>query len=539
MKKMIPTIILLFVLCFMLLIYEPIIMYATNINDFWFDIYTMIKPITLIFIITFLVLIAISIIIYYVSVKLLKKDIIYDIYQIILFVGFIYLYIQGNFLASSLPSLDGTSINWNSYTTQNVISIVIMMVIIVSTIYSCIKFKIEKVINISKYISLAIFAMLFVSLVTTTLTHDTFMKKTTYSATTKNYNVASKDKNFFIFLLDAIDSVTFEEVINSNSNYSTVFDDFTYYKDTMSTYPFTRDSIPFILSGVWNKNKTSFNEYSTNALDNSILLNKLMEDKYDVNIYDTDLTWNSDNVLKISNMIKLETVDNIVFFKQEAKYVLFKYLPFYLKKYSEIETLDFNEAKEKRKSGYFNWYDGTNYKNMVNNSLELTDNKYFHFLHIEGGHVPFNLNENAEVINDGTYEQKLAGCIKIIDTYLKRIKDAGIYDNSVIIILADHGFNYNEVMGRQNPILFIKGINESHSMITSKIPVSFTDLNDAYIDLLDGKTSIDLFKDIDYNRKRRFMFYAFSKEDNMVEYEQTGKAWDESTMIKTGREFKR
>ena len=103
--------------------------------------------------------------------------------------------------------------------------------------------------------------------------------------------------------------------------------------------------------------------------------------------------------------------------------------------------------------------------------------------------------------------------------------------------MADHG--YWGVTGRQNPILYIKGIDEHHEMYTSDIAVSYEDLINAYMQLLNGEKTESLFKDINPNRVRRFIDNPFESEDTMIEYEQKGKAWDSSATVQTGREFKR
>ena len=104
--------------------------------------------------------------------------------------------------------------------------------------------------------------------------------------------------------------------------------------------------------------------------------------------------------------------------------------------------------------------------------------------------------------------------------------------------MADHGYNFDSVTGRQNPILYIKGIDEHHSsMKVSDKAIMYEDLQDAYFDLLDGKSSRELFKDIGIERERRFIFYKYTKEKYMYEYIQYGKAWDEDTLIATGKEF--
>ena len=58
------------------------------------------------------------------------------------------------------------------------------------------------------------------------------------------------------------------KALTSNKKYKDFLSDFTYYPDTMGVYPFTRDSIPFILSGVWNNNENNIHDYYVNALDN-------------------------------------------------------------------------------------------------------------------------------------------------------------------------------------------------------------------------------------------------------------------------------
>ena len=52
-KNLIPAYILSFSISFMLYVYEPILIYSTNLNDFWFDFKTMISVIPIYFFILF------------------------------------------------------------------------------------------------------------------------------------------------------------------------------------------------------------------------------------------------------------------------------------------------------------------------------------------------------------------------------------------------------------------------------------------------------------------------------------------------------
>ncbi len=539
-KDMLPAFVIGFILSFMLFIYEPITMFANNPNDLWFDIKTLLPVVGLLFVSCLVIVISAYLLFYFFAKKVLKKD---NIYKYLLIIGFILLittYIEGNYLAGMLPALDGTAIIWSDYTKASIISLVVLIIITIIASILIKKIKLDKTITSLKYVSLAIGAMLLMSLLTTIMTTADLNKDINVTATAKNLENYSDDENFIIFLLDAVDSKMFDNVVKENKH-TQLFKDFTYYPDTMAAYPFTRDSIPFILSGIWNNNEEEFAKYYAKALDNSKLLESLYNNNYDVNIYDTEILYNSKNATKIKNLTLNNKYNFRLFANQEIKYSLFKYLPFYLKKYSHIESMDFNKTKIVE-NDVFDLDDIVYYENYLEKQLVKKDDKQFKFIHIEGGHVPFNLSEDVKYIKDGagTYDQKLEGCIKIVEKYLNKLKESNVYNNSNIIIMADHGYSFIGAEGRQNPILYIKGKNEEHKkMNISDKAISYTDLNDAYTDLLNGKKANELFKDITDKRDRRYLFYIYNQEDHMIEYTQTGKAWDLNTLVKTGKEFNR
>lgn len=540
-KKLLPTYVICFVFSFMLYIYEPITMYLNNPDDLWFNLDMVIVPLLLAFLSLFILLVCFFTIIYFINFLVLKKNKFYKFCVLAFFVIFICTYIQGNYLSSWLPALNGDSINWksNSYLIPKIITASICIIFTMIVIISTIKLKFEVVIKYVTYASLVVFLMLNVSLISTILTNGISTKENIVVATKKNLDNASTDKNFFILLLDAVDSVMFEEAINSDADFKNTFADFTYYKDTMSTYAYTRDSVPYILTNTFNKNKNDFRSYSTNAYDNSKLFAKLEDMEYERNLYESELIWDSNKANKISNLVDADNkLDMLSYIKQQTKYILFKYLPYSLKKYSMINTMNFELANNT--PNQFTWRDDKYYSHIKNNNINTVKNKVFSFVHLEGAHVPYLYNKKLEITNVGNYHDTLLGNLTIIDTYLNRLKENNVYDNSVIIIMSDHGYSLgNGSFGRQNPILFIKGINEHHKMIKSDLPISYTDLYDAYIELLNDNKSTELFKNIDKDRERKFIWYEYTKEDHMVEYVQKGKAWDLDTLVKTGKEFNR
>lgn len=540
-KKIMPAVIIAFTASFMLYIYEPIITYSANMDDFWFDLKLMLPNILIYFLALFFLLVAIYVVIYCISMKA-KKEIGFKIVLVISFVLLTFFYIQGVYLVGNLPFLDGTTIEWGNYTIDTIISISVFIILIIAEIILIKKSNIEKALNINKYITFAIFGMIFVSVVSSFINPDIFREKIVATATNRNINMASSNKNFYIFLADAVDSYEFGKIVEESEEYSETFENFTYYPDTVSGYTFTRDSIPFIFSGIWNENEKDFHEYSTKAYNESKFISELKNKDYNMNFYENQITWNDRNAASFSNIdIYNDKVDNIRFFKELTKYILFKYLPYPLKKYSRIETADFDLCRIDEGENYYNWENKTAYENIINNELEKSNKNYFQFVHIEGGHVPFDYDEDVNLISveEGTYQKKMKATLKIINSYIERLKRYDVYDNSVIIVMADHGYwNVND-NGRHNPILYIKGINEHHKMQTSEVPVSYEDLCETFIELLNGKDTSELFANIDTNRTRRFIDNPFDGENVMTEYELRGKAWNPSATVETGRKFNR
>lgn len=509
-------------------------------NDFWFDIESM-KPVLLITFFGSLIVSFVSLLICYGLCRKFNKEIVFQRIIIILTGIFLCIYIHSNFLSNFLPALDGSIMDWGNIW-GNITSIAICILILVIIIICTKKRLIAKTFVYSGFVVGAIFLMLMTSFISTAMTTDVFVPKAVITtATTKNLNLMSNNKNYMILLVDAVDSQNFNGVVKADSDLQDTLKDFSYFPDTVSGYAFTRDSVPFIFSGIWNTNEEDFNKYSTKAFDNSAFFKKLHEEKYNSNLYNFDYVWQSREALKFNNIYSLsKEVNKTIFVKQELKYILFKTLPFPLKRFSKIEEMDFAAAKIPIDEQVYYWDNIPFYSNLKESKVEKTDEKYFQYVHIEGGHVPFDLDENVNEIPEetGDYVKKLKATAKIITSYINRLKENGAYDNSVIIVMADHGFE-NAGTNRQNPILYVKGINESHAnMVVSEKQVSYADLANAFMDLLDDKKSTEIFSDIETSgRVRRFIWNGYQQEENMQEYESTGKAWELDKLQPTGKVF--
>ena len=170
--------------------------------------------------------------------------------------------------------------------------------------------------------------------------------------------------------------------------------------------------------------------------------------------------------------------------------------------------MNFNMSIEK-----FRWNNDLIYENLKDNqTLRKVNKNQFQFVHAEGGHVPFDYDKDLNKIENGTYGQKVEASITLIKTYLERLKDNNSYDNSNIIIMADHGFAFDLI---------------------------YEDLQSAYIDLLDNKKSDELFANIPEKRTRKLIWYIYGRENHMVEFETNDKAYESNKYKATGNIYDR
>lgn len=542
-KELLPVWIVAFVFCFMLFIFEPLVMYATNKDDLRFDLAAMLPPLLGIFALFFAGAAAVLTGLFFLF-KALKKPAVYKIITAVFFVIFAATYVQGNFLAGNLPALDGAAIDWSVYTKENIITLVIWVILLALMILSLVKCEIDSVMKFAALLSAAIFVMLSVSLVSVLIKNDAFKSKSAFISTAEGLYRASSDKNFYIFMVDSQSATEFSDVI-SDEEFNNAFDDFTYYPDTLSSFAYTRDSLPYILSGELNLNEKDFGDYTKHALNHSLLLKESDSRGYEFYLYSNELSWYGKRGFDIKNAANNNSRLRFgLFFNQEARYVSFKYLPYIFKKYSDIENMDFNRAVVTSKTEeMFDWRNDALYNGFNTSEIEKTSVPQFRLIHAEGAHVPLDMDENLNRIEGGTYLQKTKATAKLIRAFVDSLKQAGVYDNSAIIILGDHGYQpasgapENYILSRFNPILMIKGFGERHEFAVSDKPVSYLDLPEAYVDLLDGKQSPDLFPNAEYPRTRTVIWYEIYKEEHKEEYQTDGKATEWDKFVNTGKTY--
>lgn len=163
-------------------------------------------------------------------------------------------------------------------------------------------------------------------------------------ATNKDEFDFSEDINFIIFVLDAVDARTVLQILEADEELSAAFTDFTYYESVVCAYPFTKYSMPFILSGKWYTNEEPPMDYFRESIKESSFFYTI-KDQYKMEIF-------SDSI-PIINEKNLGQFDNMVLdycyvssYKKFAKGLMklagIRYAPYPVKRrcYNALEQLE-------------------------------------------------------------------------------------------------------------------------------------------------------------------------------------------------------
>ncbi len=539
-KAAIPGLFVALSTCFMLFIYAPLELYMLNQAEFWFDF----GQITKAALENFLIFLAANVVLILVT-ALIHRNLCRVVTAVEL-VALLSSYVQGNFLVNNMPPFDGTEIHWEDYRGENIKTLVVWFLIAALVVAAYRFLGAKRMDFVSKLASVGLGLMLLVTLLTLGMSRKVYEQSTTYYALENGQYALSQDSNFIILLLDAVDSRTFWEVMASDPANEEVFADFTYYPDMIGAYPWTSYVTPYILSGKWYEGEAYYLDYTAAAVEESKLFGELAQREYDIALYESD-TWVTSYTYEFSNMMELQHEPYIWKYFRNAVCKLggIRYAPFFLKEYCyrAVTQVDGqHNAFVDESNPLYTWDLGDFAEHMEEEQVTYQDNKCFKYYHLQGGHVPYNYDANLNPVGTSTHAEMLEANIEVIDRYLTKLKDAGVYDNSVIIIMSDHGFdpeNDTSSYGRQNPVFFVKGIGEKHDFQTSYVPAAYEDLQEAYVKLLDGAPGDAIFPyEEGKQRERRFLYYENSSY-TIYEWMQTGAAWELDAYRETGVTYER
>lgn len=527
---------------FMLFVFAPLEMYLTNVMEFWFQAKDLFPVVMVCFLLVSILLLSAG--------YLLRKTKIFPYIMSAFLCVYIGFYIQGNFIPRNYGVLDGKEINWTEYSHYGIMAIILWGMVFAVCIIFC-RNLLHYIYMVSSY------AGIIVSLILTITLGILFVQNIHYEKDKNSVVVSQKDmfslsnkNNFIVMLYDAFDSSFMNAILNSEDGdeYRKILEDFTYYPDAVGGYPTTKASMPFILTGQWYENEKSYTDYVREAYSKTDLYKFLRQNQYSVGVY-TEAAFFGGNMDVFKNVEKgAYVLTNVLgFVKDIYKLVGFNYLPHQLKKYIRVYSGDFDQyAKSTFEDEAYSIMDMPEFTALLQKEGISVDenNNAFRFYHLLGTHPYYEFGEDLQ--KDGkeyTVADEAKGCIQSLKYYCNMLKERGLYDDTVIIVMADHG---QDAFVSHNPVFMIKEKQAKGEFQISDIQVSWEDLIPTIKTLISGdQHDGDIWSyDTGTERRRRFLEYVWDGSwaaeslPQMTEYETSGNLKDGTfSLLPTGAVF--
>lgn len=390
------------------------------------------------------------------------------------------MYMQGNFLNPKFAALDGTRIVWSDYVVEGAISVAFWCLCIVG-IFLAVCLKKDKTEKAIRYTSYFLSMVQLLSLVVLVVANP--LDKTIDEGMLREGEFALGSKeNIVMFIVDTLQADTLNEYLESDA-YVGGLDDFTFFNDAVSGGAPTEQALPVLLTGYEYDPYQPIEDYTEEAWQETLLYDDLHENGWDVRLYTDSKRVPGCNEVMIDNygIIGTHWIDSYPGFGvQLYKLVNFYLFPQPLKHFFWLSTDAIENQIAHTDIGY---YDRVGeqlafFEDMTQAQGLTTDyEKAFRAYHFYGVHEPRYMKADLDIVAEGgvAEQEALKGVMRIIYAYLDEMKRSGIYDNSMIIILGDHG-RHEKGDIESNPGVLIKQPGESHILAYNSAPIHFRNI---------------------------------------------------------------
>lgn len=409
---------------------------------------------------------------------LLPKNKVYLVYASLTFSVGLCLYLQYNFLNPSFGVLDGTVIDWSKFGRENLISIAVWVICMAASVVLALLFR-EKCLTVMKFAASFVVAIEVVTVVT--LAISTPEHHLTNFNVTNEHLLDVSDDNIVVFVVDSVDQFIYDALLDSNA--PEVSDeklaDFVSFNNCIAGGGPTQYGLPLLLTGQqYTDLQQPYNDYLEEAYQSTHLYQDLSNSGYHIGLYTPTTYLYGAPVDLFQNVQQGDWTftSPLRFAKTLYKFCGFFTLPQPVKQYFWGFTDQFNQLITLK--GYediiYHWStqnDHRFYRQLVTDGLSYTPGeKDYRFYHLVGAHSE-DLNENMEFDKNSTDMQETRGEFMFIETYIRQLKELGVYDNTTIVITADHGIRYEEVYA--HPMVLVKPKGHTGPYEGNAAPIQF------------------------------------------------------------------
>lgn len=460
-------------------------------------------------------------------------------------------YLQGMFLNNRLFLMDGKRMEWSDPFKLGNLSVWCAVCVILAGVCLWLKNARWKLMTM---VSAALCLMQTIGVLSLIPSYNTGAGQETdidrnYLSTQGLFEVASEE-NVIIIVPDTFDVDYMDEILAQHPDFLEPLKGFTYFPDMVSQFPRTTPSISYMLTEEEYFYEIPQSEYADTAFSGCSFWKQLQENGYQYYFFEYERDTIGGSVLKsAANFVEQGTViDKRISTAGCAETMLrignYRLFPYFLKDYYIYTSGDVNRLIIKERTLAIPIYEADDvgyYQELKRNGLKVAEeDRALRFIHMDGAHSPYTMNEFGERVReeDSSRMQQCMGSMNIVYEYLECLQEIGAYEQSTIIITADHGENYmsEQLEQNTNPILFIKpyGVGADWELRISDVYASQNDLLPTICAALGLQYDINWGMDLLDTRgmdKERVRYHYYTVVENTVQtkvrtYKITGSSLD-------------
>lgn len=514
-------------------VFAPLELYMINADELWFDLSAVLP--------TLLLAGAASALLSALLLVLLPPKV-SRVLEVMIYLLTLLLYVQGNYLTINYGALDGSQIEWSAYRVRYIADAAFWVAVIIAGLLMLKHFR-QRLTAVLRVVALIVLTTQVITLGFVGLTERSGSAEEgeeAYLSREGEFTVSS-GRNTIVLLLDCFDAQLMMNMYEqAPAEIESIFQNFTFYRDTVGGATRTKYAIPYIFTGRTNTEEISYKEYLRKGYEASPFFRELHSGDYDARIYGEKVFFSAEQSDVIGNFRSGQggVLSKLGLTGDFMRLTAFRYVPNALERFFWMYSDDLGKWKLVDETGEYGEDDVLFFRELSEQGLSIsTDKSCFRFYHLNGAHAPYTMSENCESIphREGSEQAQAWGCFKIIDAYIAQLKRLGVYEESTIIVMADHGYREYSVV-EQNPLFMLKLPGQSADFSVSDMPFSYASMSEFLVSCING--NVDAFENYAADGQR--LFYMETEDGsqiNIVEYAVNGLAYDNENTVKTGVVF--
>lgn len=499
--------------------------YLSNHREFWFDLTDVMPNILLLF---FGAAAAAAVIHFLLPDG--KKLSFRLLFAVLAAAGTLCAFVQDHFMSSYLPTLTGDEIDWSIYGTWNLLSIGLWAgVFALFILVAVIRPRFMKM-TVYGLLALLICAEAVNGTVDAATMGSEGQKMGTYF-TEKGMFETSEAGNVVVLVSDTFEGTFMNKILEDYPEYREMLSDVTYYENVTGVSVFTYFSYAKFMTGIDFPLGKDAMEGVWECFDRQTTIDLIRNKGWDLGYYN-DFSPSPSVKDKFINYSDEELHPNRQAAWSLTKLLLrgslFRSVPQPVKSRFGVYTLEFDYVKYQMLDECpFIENDEVYYDRLCRDGLKTVQgNPRYNITMLYGVHDPckmgydFHYLENPQ---DLTVEERKIQCARaqllLLRTYLDQLKEAGTYDQTTVIMMADHGFNQ-----RFYPVFLVKEAHRSEEGFrVDSTPISVqSDYEDILDALTDGKSFTEAIEP--YAAEPNRVRYALDFRSSVYEQQTTRRS---------------